>query len=184
MPELLEPVVVPVEGHKPRPKKTPRLQPAFHVLMVGIIGYAGALLLNADNLRAMADRQPFGRTRDVLIWLVKPVQSLSHALYLDEPGRAIRSIREQSHGQVETVVVADAPTTTTTTSTTVARTSTTAAVATTPPPPSTVAIGTTVPPPPPETAAPPPPPTTLRVPTSADPLRIWVRRRFARDRVG
>src|SRR5258706_1135993 len=141
--------------------------------MVGIIGYVGALLLNADNLRAMADRQPFGRARDVLIALVKPVQSLSHALYLDEPGLAIRSIREPNRGQAETVVVADAPTTTTAPSTTVARTSTTVAVATTPPPPSTVATGTTVPPPP-VTAPPPPPPTTLRIPTSADPLRIWV----------
>src|SRR6185295_4332728 len=100
-----EPVVVPLEGQKPRPKKTPRLLPAFHVLMVGIIGYVGALLLNADNLRAMADRQPFGRTRDVSIALVKPVQSLSHALYLDEPGIAIRSIREPSHGRVETADV-------------------------------------------------------------------------------
>ncbi len=58
---------------------------AGRIILVGIIAFTLAGLLNADSLHAEASRQPFGWQRSALLDLVGPVRSLSHATRLNRP---------------------------------------------------------------------------------------------------
>lgn len=59
--------------------------PAGKVLAVVLLSLGLASLLNVQSLRAAAERQPGGLTRDVALVLVWPLEGLSDVLGLDEP---------------------------------------------------------------------------------------------------
>ena len=64
-----------------------RLWPAGSVLLTLLIALALASFFNAAAMRRTALEQPFGLTRSMRLALVRPLASLSHALYLDRPAR-------------------------------------------------------------------------------------------------
>jgi len=117
-----------------------------------LLTFIVAMLLCAPSLERVAERQGFGRGRDVAIELVRPVSWLSHALFLDRPRDWIASLTGHedpptsgllvARAQVERVTV---PTTTPTT------------VGSAPTVPTTT---TTLPP--------------HRVPTPDAPLKVWM----------
>jgi hypothetical protein len=127
------------------------------LLILGVVAYAGAALLNSITLVRMAERQRLGSwERSLYLALARPVHSLSEALLLDRPHHAIDDVRGK-------IPAASTPTTT----------APTATPSTTP----VVPNDTTVPETPtsPTTAA--PVATTVaapRVPTADDPLRLWI----------
>jgi uncharacterized protein len=139
-----------------RRTRSPRSLAAGQLLILGVVAYAGAALLNSITLVRMAERQRLGSwERSLYLSLTRPVHSLSQALLIDRPHHAIDDLRGK---------IAPAPTTTTTptatpTTTPVVPNDTT--VTETPTTPTTAApVETTV-------AAP-------RVPTTDDPLRLWI----------
>jgi uncharacterized protein len=125
--------------------------------MLGVIAYAGAALLNSITLVRMAERQRLGSwERSFYLALARPLHSLSEALLLDRPHHGIDDIRGKIAPATPATTVPETPTTPSTTpvpgDTTVPETPTT---------PTTAApVETTV-------AAP-------RVPTTDDPLRLWI----------
>ena len=133
---------------------------AGQVLIVGLIGYGLASLLNGGTLVKMAERQRLGTwERDLYLHLTKPVRSLAEALHLDAFHRAIDDYRARNTSSPVT----------TTPATTVARSVPPGSTGSTAPG-STVA-STSVP----TTTAPPATTTPVsRVPTPADPLRLWI----------
>jgi hypothetical protein len=80
-------------------------------MVVGAIALFLAALLNADSLHATADRQPFGWKRTVLINVIGPIRSLSHATRLNRPRQRIQEAigREPERGSDEVVTVTTPP---------------------------------------------------------------------------
>jgi hypothetical protein len=66
-----------------------RTMPVGQVMLVGAIALFVGALLNADSLYATASRQDFGWQRTAARGVVTPFRSLSHALGLNEPRKAI-----------------------------------------------------------------------------------------------
>ena len=60
------------------------------IVLVGLIAFGLAGLLNADSLYATASRQPFGWKRTVTRQLVAPLRSISHATGLSRPRASIQ----------------------------------------------------------------------------------------------
>lgn len=63
---------------------------AGRVIVVGLVAFGLAALLNADSLSALANRQPFGWKRTVARGVLAPVRELSHVTRLNEPRAAIQ----------------------------------------------------------------------------------------------
>jgi hypothetical protein len=80
-----------------------------------------ASLLCADSLDRVAQRQPFGTTRDIALAITGPLHSVSHAFYLDRPRQWLEDRAGNEAKPVAPVLLPSAaPATTTTTATTVA----------------------------------------------------------------
>lgn len=82
-----QPEDAPVEG--PADAATARPWAAGHVIVAVVVALLVGALLNAQDLLATAERQPFGWQRDVAVALASPVASLSSAIGLDRPRDAI-----------------------------------------------------------------------------------------------
>jgi hypothetical protein len=126
------------------------VQPAGRVLVVMVAALVLAMLVNADVLVDRAERQPLGPGRDRALAVWHPVQDVSHVLQLYR----IRQLADWAAGNDDDhrggSIVPEVGTAT--------------------PPTTGEAAGAT-------TTAPAGPPTTdlsLRSPTAADPLRVWV----------
>ena len=55
------------------------------VTIIGVVALGLFTLMNASSLLRIVERQPFGWQRTVEVALVKPIDSLSHLLFLDRP---------------------------------------------------------------------------------------------------
>ena len=140
---------------------------AGQILIIGIIAFTVAALLNSRTLLDMAERQPFGWQRSVLVGLATPLHTVSQWTGLAKPGETVDDIRNRNRGSEDSfdVLIADtvpagAPSTVASAPTTVA-----AAPETTVEGAATTAPSTTAAPP--STAAP------LRTPTAEAPLKLW-----------
>jgi hypothetical protein len=63
--------------------------PAGHALVVVVVALVLGALFNAGDLRATAERQPFGWQRTVALAAARPLDATSRALRLDRPRAAI-----------------------------------------------------------------------------------------------
>jgi len=106
------------ENERPRRRPRPRtgeggrrLHSAGAAIMVSLGGLLIALLLNAPGLHKSATIQPEGWKRDAALAVTGPLESVSGALLLDQPRRALKAALGRSEDdQIDTaVVVAPAP---------------------------------------------------------------------------
>lgn len=88
-----------------------RLHSAGSAIVVSLVGLLIALLLNAPGLHKSATIQPEGWKRDAALAVMGPLESMSGALLLDRPRRALKSVLGRSEDdEIDTaVVVAPAP---------------------------------------------------------------------------
>ncbi len=88
-----------------------RLHSAGSAIVVSLGGLLIALLLNAPGLHKSATIQPEGWKRDAALAVTGPLESLSGALLLDRPRRALKAVLGRSEDDdIDTaVVVAPAP---------------------------------------------------------------------------
>jgi uncharacterized protein len=146
------------------------------IILVGVIAYGGAALLNARSLERMAERLPFGRHRDVAVSLADAAGDVSSALALDRPSRLVEDIRH--NGPPAPAPLAAVPATTATTAPSPSITLPGPTTSTSPDALRAGGLSIAVPPPRPPTTTVPAPTTTtippLRTPTAAQPLQIWV----------
>jgi hypothetical protein len=136
---------------------------AGQILIIGIIAFTVAAFLNSRTLLDMAERQPYGWQRTVLVGLATPLHTVSEWTGLAKPGEAVDDARNRNRGSEDSFDVLLADTTSpeaTAAPTTVATSPTTVEGA----PPTTAA---------PTTAAPPSTATPLRTPTGDAPLKLW-----------
>jgi hypothetical protein len=138
----------------PRGGPRERRLSAGQVLIVGVITFGLAALLNSQTLLDMANRQPFNSaTRGLALAITKPLHAVAGAFQLTRPVNAIADIRGRDEGS-DTFAFATTTTTTATASSAETGTGTAAAVAA--PPSST------------------PPSTAPHVPTKEDKLRLYI----------
>jgi hypothetical protein len=103
------------ERHRRRPRRRTaeggrRLQSAGSAIVVALAGLAIALFLNAPGLHKSATIQPEGWKRDVALAVTGPLQSVSDALLLDRPRRALKSALGRSDDdEIDTAVAAPQP---------------------------------------------------------------------------
>ncbi len=69
----------------PPPAPPARALDLRQVTIVGVVALGLFTLMNASSLLRIVERQPFGWQRTVEVALVKPIDSLSHLLFLDRP---------------------------------------------------------------------------------------------------
>jgi hypothetical protein len=82
-----------------------RLHSAGSAIVVSLAGLALGVLLNAPGLHKSATIQPQGWKRDVALDVTGPLASVSDALLLDRPRRALKSALGRSHDDdVDTAV--------------------------------------------------------------------------------
>jgi hypothetical protein len=74
-----------------------RLHSAGSAVVVLLAGIAIAMLLNAPGLHKSATIQPEGWKRDVALAVTGPLESVSGALFLDQPRRALKAALGRSH---------------------------------------------------------------------------------------
>ena len=88
-----------------------RLHSAGSAVVVSLGGLFIAMLLNAPGLHKSATIQPQGWKRDAALAVTGPLESVSGALLLDRPRRAIKAVLGRSEDDEidTTVVVAPAP---------------------------------------------------------------------------
>jgi hypothetical protein len=67
---------------------------AIDVVAVGLVTYLGAAALNASDLQRLARRQPLGTRREIAVAFTDQARAISHAVGLDQPGRAIERLRD------------------------------------------------------------------------------------------
>ena len=100
MTTLLTPPPVPPsaepEPTSPRPRRRPR---PGTVVAVTVAGLLLAALLNPDDLLRRAQTQPFGWQRTVTVRVAEANQSVSSALWLDRPRRALDRLFGHEHRQ-------------------------------------------------------------------------------------
>ena len=85
----LEPRDRGAHGRFPPPLAPPaRTLDLRQVTIVGVIALGLFTLMNASSLLRIVERQPFGWQRTIQVALVKPIDSLSHLLFLDRPRTA------------------------------------------------------------------------------------------------
>lgn len=70
---------------RPPPAPEARTLTVRQVTIVGVVTFSLFTLLNASSLLRIVERQPFGWQRTVQVALVKPLDGLSHLLFLDRP---------------------------------------------------------------------------------------------------
>jgi hypothetical protein len=84
-----------------------RLHSAGSAIVVSLVGLGIALLLNAPGLHKSATIQPEGWKRDVAMGVTGPLESVSAALLLDRPRRALKAALGRSDDDdVDTEVAA------------------------------------------------------------------------------
>ena len=88
-----------------------RLHSAGSAIVVSLAGLLIAVLLNAPGLHKSATIQPEGWKRDSALAVTGPLESVSGALFLDSPRRALKAVLGRSDDdEINTaVVVAPAP---------------------------------------------------------------------------
>jgi hypothetical protein len=98
---------------RPRPRTGEggrRLHSAGSAIVVSSAGLLVALFLNAPGLHKSATIQPEGWKRDVALAVTGPLESVSSALLLDRPRRALKAALGRSEDDdVDTQVVAPPP---------------------------------------------------------------------------
>ena len=88
-----------------------RLHSAGSAIIVSLAGLLIALLLNAPGLHKSAAIQPDGWKRDTALAVTGPLESVSGALLLDRPRRALKSVLGRSDDdEIDTAVVVPEPT--------------------------------------------------------------------------
>lgn len=112
---------------------------AGRVLVVGLVTYFVATLLNASSLQKWADSLQPGATRTAALKTANEARSLSNNLFLDRPGSAIDSARGKDSVPVNVALVPPLPTPIDVAAPVVSTTATTASATTT----TTVAVTTT-----------------------------------------
>lgn len=148
------PVPGPVGATTVRRRRLPDLpsgdrpMPAGNVLVAVLVALVLGALLNADSLWSTAQQQPYGWRRTLAVGVMRPVHAVADLTRLDRP----RAWLEDAIGREATGPTGPPP---------VVRTDTTLA-----------APGTAEDPAPVPTTAPPPP--SVRTPSAANPLRVWV----------
>jgi hypothetical protein len=130
----------------PRRKRPPerRLVPAGRAVQAIVVALLLASLFCADSLERVAERQPFGTSRDIALAVTKPLHAVSHALFLDRPRQWLEDRSGNGEKPVASVLLPTAP---------VGATSTTVVGAA-----ATPSTGSVVP--------------VRRMPTAATPLRV------------
>ena len=83
-----------------------RLQSAGSAIVVSLAGLLIALLLNAPGVHKSATIQPEGWKRDVALAVTGPLESVSGALLLDRPRRALKAVLGRSEDDEIDVAVA------------------------------------------------------------------------------
>ena len=87
-----------------------RLHSAGSAIVVSLVGLGVALLLNAPGLHKSATIQPEGWKRDVALGVTGPLESVSGALLLDSPRRALKAALGRSEDdEIDTAVAAPQP---------------------------------------------------------------------------
>jgi len=88
-----------------------RLHSAGSAIVVSLAGLLIATLLNASGLHKSAAIQPEGWKRDTALAVTGPLESVSGALFLDRPRRALKSVLGRSDDdEIDTSVVVPEPT--------------------------------------------------------------------------
>ncbi len=95
---------------RPRPRTGDggrRLHSAGAAIVVSLAGLLFAVLLNAPGLHKSATTQPEGWKRDVALQVTRPLESISGALLLDRPRRALKAALGRSDDdEIDTAVAA------------------------------------------------------------------------------
>jgi hypothetical protein len=103
---------------RPRPRTAEggrRLQSAGSAIVVSLTGLAIALFLNAPGLHKSATIQPEGWKRDIALAVTGPLESVSGALFLDRPRKALKSaLGREDDDEIDTAVATPKPPPTTT----------------------------------------------------------------------
>ena len=103
---------------RPRPRTAEggrRLHSAGSAIVVSLVGLAIALFLNAPGLHKSATIQPEGWKRDVALAVTGPLESVSGALLLDRPRKALKSaLGRENDDEIDTAVATPQPPPTTT----------------------------------------------------------------------
>ena len=87
-----------------------RLHSAGSAVVVSLVGLGIALLLNAPGLHKSATIQPEGWKRDLALGVTGPLESVSGALLLDRPRRALKAALGRSEDDdIDTGVAAPQP---------------------------------------------------------------------------
>jgi len=146
------------ETFEGRPPVARRPMPAGQAFVIMLVAFAVAAVCAAPSLERVAERQGYGRGRDVALAITRPLASVSHALFLDRPREWFASVT--GHEDAPKIDTFGAGVTVPTAATTVP------------------SVPTTVPSDPAVTTVPPPVPTTSgalrRTPTSGAPLKVWM----------
>jgi hypothetical protein len=87
---------------------------AGHALFVVVVALVVGLVLNAADIEKTAERQEAGPVRTVSLAIMKPVASVSSALFLDRPRRAIDRLLGRASTTSEPTTGTTPPSTTTT----------------------------------------------------------------------
>ena len=102
-----------IRRRRPRPRTAEggrRLHSAGSAIVVSLAGLGIALLLNAPGLHKSATIQPEGWKRDLALDVTGPLETLSGALYLDRPRRALKAALGRSgDDDIDTQVAAPRP---------------------------------------------------------------------------
>ena len=82
---------------------------AAQILILGVIAFTVAAFLNSRTLLDMAERQPYGWQRSVLVGLATPLHTVSQWTGLAKPGETVDDIRNRNRGSEDSfdVLIAD-----------------------------------------------------------------------------
>lgn len=81
-----------------RGERGERPSPVRRVLVVGLAGLILGALLNADSILERAEQKPFGWQRDAWVAIWKPVDFVSHILFLDRPRAWLDEVTGRNDG--------------------------------------------------------------------------------------
>jgi uncharacterized protein len=82
-----------------------RLQSAGAAFAVALLALLLGAMLNAPGIRKSAEIQPEGWKRDLALAVTKPLESVSHALFLDRPRKALKAALGRSDDdEIDTAV--------------------------------------------------------------------------------